>query len=154
MLPEITVSEATPGDAEKIAEIHLTARLDAMPYLHLAHSSAETRSWFARTVGDPPSAWWVARLSGKIGGYMLLNGEDLDHLYVGPRWQRHGIGRKLLDKAKMLSPKRLALTTFKKNTRAQAFYEAHGFYAVGFTEGRNEENEPDMQYVWKALQLK
>jgi ribosomal protein S18 acetylase RimI-like enzyme len=98
-------------------------------------------------VGDRPAAWWVARWEGQIVGYMLVHGEDLDHLYVRPGWQRRGIGRALLAKAKALSPQRLVLWTFQRNAAARAFYEAHGFRVVGCSDGRNEEGEPDVQYM-------
>jgi ribosomal protein S18 acetylase RimI-like enzyme len=83
-----------------IAEIHLTARREAMPHLHRTHSDDETRNYFGRVVGDRPSARWVARIGGEIVGYMLIDGEDLGHLYVRPGWQRRGVGLLLLTKAK------------------------------------------------------
>ena len=73
---------------------------------------------------------------------MLIDGDNLDHLYVPPGWQRRGIGLSLLTKAEALSPQRLELWTFQRNANARAFYEAYGFRAVAYTDGRNEENEP------------
>jgi len=81
---------------------------------------------------------------------MLIDGEDLDHLYVQPEVRRRGIGLALLHKAKALSPQRISLFTFQRNLDARAFYEAQGFHAVEFTDGHgNEENEPDIRYVWR-----
>ncbi len=82
--------------------------------------------------------------------YMRVVGDELDHLYVRPDWQRRSVGLALLDKAKSLSPARLALWTFQRNTHARAFYEAQGFRIAGCTEGDNEEQEPDVRYVWDA----
>jgi ribosomal protein S18 acetylase RimI-like enzyme len=147
---KIDIVEAAPEDAPEIAEIHLAARLSAMPYLHRACSDEETRSWFAGAVGDRPSAWWVAHNGDKVVGYMLLHPGHLEHLYIQPAWQGSGTGTALLDKAKTLSPVRLALSTFQKNLRARAFYEVRGFHVAGSTDGQNEENEPDVQYVWQA----
>jgi ribosomal protein S18 acetylase RimI-like enzyme len=151
MAIDVEISEAELGDAPEMAEIHLAARREAMPQLRRSFTDAETRQWFAGAVGDRPAAWWVARYDGQVAGYMLLDGEKLDHLYVLPTWQRCGIGRKLLNQAKLLAPNRLALLTFQKNTKARAFYEAQGFRAVSFTEGCNEENEPDVRYVWESV---
>lgn len=97
----------------------------------------ETRAYFGRVVGDREAAWWVAQIGGEIVGYMLIDGADLDHLYVRPSWQRRGIGLSLLTKAKALSPLRLELWTFQRNANARAFYEAHGFRAIAYTDGRN-----------------
>ena len=152
MNPTIEILEAIPDDAAVIAEIHLTARQVAMPYLVRPHSDDEIRAWFASCVGDRPSAWWVARQTGRVVGYMLINGEDLDHLYIHPDSQGQGIGLALLDKARSLSPRCVALATFQRNTRARAFYEKHGFRAVRFTDGENEEREPDVHYGWQASQ--
>jgi ribosomal protein S18 acetylase RimI-like enzyme len=153
MRDRIDIAEAASPDAADVAEIHLSARREAMPYLRLAHTQEETRAWFARDAGDRPAAWWVARWEGRIVGYMLVHGEDLDHLYVRPGWQRRGIGRALLAKAKALSPQRLVLWTFQRNAAARAFYEAHGFRAVGCSDGRNEEGEPDVQYAWDGAPI-
>ena len=144
----IEIREAEPADARAIAEIHLAARREAMPYLHRAHTDDETRDWFARNVGDRLAAWWVARAEHEVVAYMLIDGENLDHLYVRPGWQRRGVGLSLLNKAKALSPRRLELWTFQRNANGRAFYEAHGFRAVECTDGRNEENEPDVKYEW------
>ena len=54
------------GDAPAIAEIHLTARREAMPYLHRPHTDDDERAYFARVVGDRPSAWWVANFHQKF----------------------------------------------------------------------------------------
>jgi hypothetical protein len=44
--------------------------------------------------------------------------------------------------------RRLELWTFQRNSDARASYEAQGFHAVGCTDGRDEENEPDVKYEW------
>jgi ribosomal protein S18 acetylase RimI-like enzyme len=150
MRHRIDIVEAKPGDAAAIAEIHLTSRRDAMPYLHLAHSDDSTRAWFAKVVGDRPLCWWVARYEGQSVGYMRVVGDELDHLYVRPDWQRRSVGLALVLKAKSLSPARLVLWTFQRNTNARAFYEAQGFGIAGCTDGDNEEHEPDVRYVWDA----
>ena len=150
MKHRIDIVEAKPADAAAIAEIHLTARRDAMPYLHLAHSDDSTRAWFAKVVSDRPLCWWVARCEGQILGYMRVVGDELDHLYVLPNWQRRSVGLALLNRAKLQSPARLALWTFQRNTNARAFYEAQGFRIAGYTDGENEEHESDVRYEWEA----
>jgi len=82
---------------------------------------------------------------------MLIDGADLDHPYVRPGWQRRRIGLALLTTAEALSPQRLELWTFQRNTNARAFDEAHGFRAVAYTDECNEENEPDVKYEWTGF---
>jgi GNAT superfamily N-acetyltransferase len=144
----IEIREAEPADARAIAEIHLAARREAMPYLRRPHTDDEARDWFARIVGDRRAAWWIARAGHEVVAYMLIDGENLDYLYVRPGWQGRGVGFSLLNKAKALSPRRLELWTFQRNANARAFYEAQGFRAAECTDGRNEETEPDVKYEW------
>jgi ribosomal protein S18 acetylase RimI-like enzyme len=139
--------EATSDDAPAIADIHLAARAE---YVVRLHTDDETRDWFASIVGDRPSAWWVARQGGRAVGYMLIDDETLDHLYVRPEAQGCGVGSALLRQARSLSPRRVALVTFQRNASARAFYERRGFRPLRFTDGENEEGEPDVHYVWEA----
>jgi ribosomal protein S18 acetylase RimI-like enzyme len=148
--PTYEIEEARPQDARAIADIHLLSRRVAMPFLRRAHTDEETKAWFAGVVGDRPKAWWVARHAGRVVGYMRVDGDDLDHLYVLPDWQGRGVGRSLLTKAQELRPRRLMLWTFERNAAARAFYEAKGFRVVGRTDGQNEEKEPDIRYEWKG----
>jgi GNAT superfamily N-acetyltransferase len=149
MAQRIEVREAERPDASDIAEIHLAARHGAMPYLHQPHTDQETRDWFARVVGDRPATWWIAQVEHEIVGYMRIDGESCTHLYVRPGWQRRGVGLCRLNKAKALSPRRLELWAFQRNTNARDFYESQGFRAAQCTDGRNEENEPDVKYEWE-----
>jgi GNAT superfamily N-acetyltransferase len=142
------IREAEAGDALAITEIHLAARSEAMPYLDRAHTDNETRDYFARVVGDPPGAWWVACCGRQIVGYTRIEADRLDHLYVRPGRQRRGIGSALLDRAKTLTPDRIELWTFQRNADARAFYAAHGFRPVAYTDGCNEEHEPDVKFAW------
>ena len=149
----VTLREARPSaDAGEIAAIHLAARRETMPYLHRPHTDDETRDYFARVVGDRPGTWWVAHHEGRMVGYMFIDGERLEHLYVRPDSQRQGVGAALLDRAKALSPGRLELWTFQRNTGARAFYASRGFRVIEYTAGQNEEHEPDVRYAWVGEQ--
>jgi len=145
----ITVERASPRDAGEIASLYLASRAEALPYLRRCHSDAEVRDWIA-TVMLAAGETWVAREAGRILGFMTLNGEELDQLYLLPGHLKRGIGSLLLAKAKERSPERLSLFTFQRNTGARAFYEHHGFRLVDLTNGaRNEEGEPDALYEWR-----
>ena len=98
--PNIEVIQARQTDAAAIATIHIEARRAAMPYLPQLHTAQETREWFASIVGERPGAWWIARSDGQIVGYMLLDGENLDHLYVYPGGRGRVWGRLSWEKPK------------------------------------------------------
>jgi ribosomal protein S18 acetylase RimI-like enzyme len=139
---------ARPADAAAIAELHLATRRAAMPWLPDLHSDAEVGIWVRdRLLAE--AEVWVALAGAAPVGYMALVGGMLDHLYIAPGHQGRGIGSLLLDQAKALRPAGLRLYAFQRNVRARAFYEARGFAAIGFSDGANEENEPDVLYQWR-----
>ena len=147
--PTITIERSSPGDAGEIASLYLASRVEALPYLRRVHSDDEVRGWIAH-VRLATGETWVAREAGRILGFLCLDGEDLDQLYLLPGEFRRGIGSLLLAKAKERSPERLHLFTFQRNMAARAFYERHGFRLVDLNDGeRNEENEPDALYEWR-----
>jgi GNAT superfamily N-acetyltransferase len=145
---QLSVGRACEGDAVEIAKLYLASRADALPYLYRVRTDTEVYAWI-RDVVLKRGETWVARLKGDIVGFMVLVGDDLDHLYVLPGHYRGGVGRKLLDLAKTRSPARLHLYTFQRNVRARAFYEAQGFRIIDMNDGaRNEEKEPDICFEW------
>jgi GNAT superfamily N-acetyltransferase len=82
-----------------------------------------------------------------VTGLMAINGNCLDQLYIHNNYQKTGIGSRLLNLAKELSPGKLRLYTFEANKNARAFYEKHGFKIIG-RNFENEENLPDIKYEW------
>lgn len=151
MTEGVELRQATPADGDAIADVYLASRADALPYLRRVHTDDQVRSWIGRVVASRPGTW-VAVLGDRIVGFLSLEGEDLDQLYLAPGFYRCGIGTRLLDKAKALSPSGLHLYTFQRNSRARAFYEAHGFTVFDLNDGsRNEERQPDVQYEWNGV---
>jgi GNAT superfamily N-acetyltransferase len=145
----LMIERAAVADSAEIAALYLASRSDALPYLRRVHSDDAVRAWIA-TILLPRETSWVARREGTILGFMTLDGEELDQLYLLPGHYRQGVGSRLLAKAKALSPLRLSLFTFQRNQRARAFYEAHGFQIVEMSDGSgNEEGEPDILYEWR-----
>jgi ribosomal protein S18 acetylase RimI-like enzyme len=143
-----SLRQATPADADAIAEIHIAARRDAMPWLPVLHSDAETRAWVASIV-LPNHEIWVAEVDGEVVGYVARDGAELNDLYIRPCFQSRGVGTALLRAAMDRSPGELLLWTFQRNAAARRFYERHGFATIELTDGAgNEEREPDVRYRW------
>jgi pimeloyl-ACP methyl ester carboxylesterase len=81
---------------------------------------------------------------------MVVRPGELDQLYVAPEWIGSGIGRRLVEQAKAMSPHGLGLYTFQVNDRARRFYERNGFVVDRLGDGSaNEEHQPDVRYVWQ-----
>jgi len=92
----------------------------------------------------------LAAISGAVVGMLVARPGDLDQLYVAPDAQGRGVGSRLVERAKALSPGGLGLYTFQVNARARRFYVRHGFVADALGDGSgNEERQPDVHYTWQ-----
>ena len=122
-----------------------------MPWLPVIHSFDETVTFF-RDFVIPHQVVMVAENEDGVAGFIAIEGEWVEHLYIAPAHQGIGIGDALLKRAKELRPDGLMLWTFEGNHRARAFYEKRGFVAIEFTDGsRNEEKTPDVRYQWRPV---
>ncbi|MFF3335870.1 GNAT family N-acetyltransferase [Streptomyces sp. NPDC002888] len=151
MSTEVTVAlrRAAAPDAAAAADVWLRSFTAALPTVVRPHSDDAVRAYI-RDVVVPLHETWVAEAGGAIVGLMVLDGELLSQLYLDPRWRGHGIGDRFMSLAKGRRPGGLTLWTFQVNKPAHRFYERHGFSAVEYTDGRdNEEREPDVRYAWQ-----
>ncbi len=140
----MTIRRGTISDAQAIRDVYLMSRMSAMPWLPVLYDLDEVTHWLSTAV-IPMSHVFVAEVDKKIFGFASLKGDSLDHLYVLPDQQRHGLGTALLEAVKQDAGGRLRLYTFARNTLAKRFYERHGFREVSHSDGaRNEEREPDI----------
>lgn len=140
---------AVDSDAAAVADVWLRSFAAAMPDVRRAHTDQQVRDWFRDAV-LPLLETWVAAVDDVVVGMMVLDGPELEQLYVDPPWWGRGIGGRLVELAKRRHPAGLGLWTFQVNDRARRFYERHGFVATESTDGhRNEEHEPDVRYVWR-----
>jgi len=147
-MKDFEIRPARSADAEAIADVHLDSRREAMPWLPVLHSREDTIAYFAGHVLLHEEVL-VAEVNQLVVGFIALEGDHVDHLYIAPAYQGRGIGDTLLAMAKEVRPDGLMLWTFQRNARARQFYEARGFVAAELTDGsRNEEREPDALYRW------
>ena len=143
----LEIRPAEPADAADVAEVYLSA-FRATYDFPLVHTDEQVRAWIRELV-IPSGDAWVAAIDGRIVGMAVIRPGDLDQLYVAPDAQGRGVGRRLVEHAKRLSPDGLGLYTFQVNERARRFYERNGFVADAFGDGSgNEERQPDVHYRW------
>ena len=149
MLKDLRIEAAKPTDAAKIGDLYVASRAVALSFLHEVHTPDEMRAW-VRDILLVRETTWVASVGDDLSGFMTLDNDEIDQLYLHPEMRRRGIGSALVAHAKTQSPNGLRLVTFQKNLTARAFYEKHGFTPVAFGDGsKNEEGEPDVFYEWK-----
>ena len=151
----ITFRRGTDADARAAADLWLRARRAAVGAIPPpVHDDDDVRAWFASHVVRDTELWLAVDPAGTPVGLVVLNGPWVDQLYVEPTMTGRGIGGALVRLAKRERPDALRLWTFASNTRAQRFYERHGFVATRRTDGRdNEERTPDILYVWGGGQI-
>lgn len=144
---------ATPSDAGAVADVYLASRQRFLPYAPLTHSDVDVRRWIAEVL-IPDTDVTVVVLDGEIVGLMALSRDDdagwIDQLYLHPEATGQGIGGRLVERAKARLGSPIRLYTFQANEGARRFYERHGFEAIGFGDGsQNEEGCPDVLYEWR-----
>ena len=95
------------------------------------------------------STVWVAENQSRIVGFIVINEIKgiLEQIFVDVDVQRMGIGTALFNKAKIICPSGLLLTTLKQNIQSRKFYEKHGFVAGKL--GVNPVNsQVSIEYKW------
>jgi GNAT superfamily N-acetyltransferase len=143
----IELRRAVSADADATATVYLDSFRAALPSVRRAHSDEDVRAWIRDFVVLAQECW-VAEEDDRIVGMMVLEGDLVDQMYVAPDRLGQGIGRRLLDHAKV-GRTSLRLYTFAVNKRARRFYGRNGFVEIEATDGSgNEEREPDVLLAW------
>lgn len=149
----ITLRKATNQDVETIVRIISASRLEYLPFAKSPHSLDGDRRWVAGKL--IPTGGVVIARSGEKGVGVLATSvsEDfgwIDQLYIAPGYVGRGIGTALLSHALGFLPRPIHLWTFQGNDRAIGFYEHHGFKAIKYTDGENNEEKcPDILYEYR-----
>jgi GNAT superfamily N-acetyltransferase len=142
------IRRARLDEAAVVGELYWRAREAAVPDIPPSvHPHDDVLDHFA-TVVLPQRDTWLGVDGDDVVGFIALEPGWVDHLYVEPHRTGQGIGTALLDLAKREQPAGLDLWAFQSNSGARRFYERHGFVAVAFTDGDNEEGAPDVRYRW------
>lgn len=146
----INIREYQPEDFDPVTILWRVAREKSLPDFQRAkgYFFYQDQEYFQNQIVQK-NAVWVAVTEGRPVGFMAINHEFIDQLYIHPDFQGRGIGAQLLDLARTASPAHLWLYTLQVNARARAFYERHGFTAEKFGTSPPPENEPDVEYHWR-----
>jgi ribosomal protein S18 acetylase RimI-like enzyme len=145
------VTEAHGPDSEfirELARIFCEARKDRLQFQMDLHDEDEDRGFLSGVV-LPTNRVWVAEIDGRPAGFIAFVDGWVNHLYIAPKFQRRGLGNRLLNIAKESSSS-LQLWVFAVNGPAIQFYENEGFRIVERTDGTaNEAKMPDVLMAWK-----
>ena len=110
-------------DINRVAEIWLTANRNAHAFIPAAYW--ESHLDFVKNM-LPQTEVYVYETNQTIQGFIGINGESIEGIFVANEMQSHGIGKILLDYMKDKKV-RLQLNVYQKNVRAMSFYQREGF---------------------------
>lgn len=111
------------ADINRVAEIWLDTNRKAHAFIPASYWESN----FALVKEMLPQAEvYVYETETGIQGFLGLNGEYIEGIFVSEGAQSHGIGKCLLDCAKDRKPA-LRLNAYQKNVRAIRFYQREGF---------------------------
>lgn len=145
-MDKISIRNANRTDAEIVAGVFSRARR-TLTFVPELHSFEEDRE-FVRHVLFKACKIRLAFLDKRACGFVAIEKGWIRQMHVDPYHFGKGVGSALLRDAKGQND-RLELWCFQDNKRARQLYERHGFEAVEFTDGaNNEEKAPDVRYVW------
>ena len=114
-------------DLSDVMEIWLGGNIDS-------HYFIETGFWtsnFAMVETSIVSAEVYVYIDNKvILGFIGLEGDHIEGLFVKKDYRSQGIGKQLIDYAKVRHSK-LSLSVYERNSSATKFYEREGFKRMG-----------------------
>ena len=117
------IRELQKADIDKVADIWLNTNVTA-------HSFISSQYWqnnfeLVKELLLQTTVYVYEDNQG-IWGFIGLNDEYVEGIFVSDEMQSHGIGKALLNYAKDKRSK-LLLNVYQKNTRAISFYQREGF---------------------------
>lgn len=149
----ISIRKYRQADFDPVTILWRVAREKSLPGFQRAkgYFFYQDREYFQNRILRENSVW-VAVIGDHTAGFMAIENDFIDQLYIHPDFQRRGLGARLLEFARERSPRHLWLYTLQINLNARAFYEKHGFVPEKFGISPPPENEPDVEYHWRNSQ--
>lgn len=132
------------ADIDSVAEIWLDTNCKAhafIPASYWEHNFASVKEML------PQAEVYVYETDQGIQGFLGLNGEYIEGIFVSEAAQSRGIGKCLLDCAKDGKPA-LRLNVYQKNMRAIRFYRREGFQ-IRRSGLDAATGEPDYEMLWR-----
>ena len=134
-----------PADTERVSEIWLEANREAHGFIPASYWE-ENFQMVKEML--PLAEVYVWEDTGGIQGFVGLNGDYIEGIFVSGSRRSAGIGRQLVDHCKEIRSS-LRLKVYKKNRGAAAFYLREEFQITA--EGVDEDTgETEYEMGWRA----
>jgi len=143
------IAEYQSEDFEAIAELFRDVYAKTYAQFDAKFLESERFRTILREYTLPDSQVWTAKNNAEIIGFVALQQNFIDQLYIHENFQSKGLGGFWVEQAKTIYPEFLELYTFAANVKAIAFYEKHGFEIIerGIAP---DEKMPDVKMRWEA----
>lgn len=140
------IRNAQTEDIDKIADIWLCTNIKS-------HSFIDVNYWkdnlkFVKKM-LPKSKIYVYEIEKNIKGFIGLDKDYIQGIFVVSDFQSQGYGKKLLDFVKQEN-EQLLLNVYKNNKRAIKFYEREDFKIIYELKDKVT-NEIEYQMIWKKI---
>jgi len=136
----MTVRAGTPADVPRALEIWRAA-VDVTHGFLTPEDRLEIDRMVAEEFLPNVELWLIDDAQGRAAGFLVMDGEMIDALFVDPAMHGQGFGTALLEHALALAPGALVEAS-EQATNALPFYEARGFVRIG----RSETDPPGRPY--------
>ncbi len=128
----------------------MTSRAAFLAFAVSPHSPSDMQLWVREQL-LPAGGCYVAQLGQQIVGVLAIKRDTpsnwIEQLYICPHYVGQGIGAQLLQHALQFLPRPVRLYTFQANFGARRFYQRHGFVAIAWSNGQeNEERCADVLF--------
>lgn len=134
-----------PADTERVSEIWLEANREAHGFIPASYWEKNFQMVKEML---PLAEVYVWEDTGGIQGFVGLNGDYIEGIFVSGSRRSAGIGRQLVDHCKEIRSS-LRLKVYEKNRRVAAFYLREGFQITA--EGVDEDTgETEYEMGWRA----
>ncbi|MDD1826064.1 N-acetyltransferase [Photobacterium sp. ZSDE20] len=121
------IREYSVADTEMVLNIWLAASIKAHNFM--APEFWESQVGNMRDIYLPASQTYVFQVDGEVRGFYSLYEGILAAIFVCPEHQGSGIGKQLMQHAKLECPN-LSLNVYKENQATIEFYLSQGFNIV------------------------
>ena len=145
-LVKVQLVKGVTSDAAEISQI-LEDWAEATSWLPTVDSAIE-RADYGRWLLEHTQVT-ILRYNSQFVGFLALEGNIVQSLYIKAAFQRLGFGQAAINYAQE-QYNELKLWVFQANTDAQKFYQKLGFEALETTNGQdNDYGLPDIFYLWE-----
>ena len=127
--------KATFDDSERLCQLRRQSILELAPR---GMALAEAELWANKMTVESmeqkirESEVWIAEMNDTIVGWVAVRGDYLDGLYVGPQFERRGIGSELLSWAEELARRSgVQVLRADASSNAEEFYFRRGYEPAG-----------------------